>query len=169
MKKIIIPITLLVVIVAMIVLISKGTFSLYKSNKTINVHSTSGNLVCDAEVTDAGTSVYGYKLINIKVKNYTTENNVDTITDVPLKYRVTITSSNGTTFREFVAPDSNRTTEQGAGFTNTSSLTLPSASTYDTFTTTKSDKSYNVEVKNTNDVATGQTVSYNLTLDCYQQ
>ncbi len=167
MKKLIIPVILVFVIVLTIFIVNKVTYSIYKSNVEVSVTSKGDKIVSDSLIEENGSSIYGYKLIKVTINNYT-NNGVETITDVPMKCRVTIDGPEGTKFRELVEPNSSRTIKAQEGFTTENSITLPSETTYDSFTTNKESKTYNIEVMTDSDNVDAQIRDYNVTLNCYQ-
>lgn len=169
MKKVLVPIALVVVLAIIVFVIGKVTYSIYKSNKEITVHSTSGNMVCNASIVEDDTpSIYGYKKLKVTITNYEEVNNEDVVTDVPIKYNFTLSGPNGTKFREYDDTTTGRTIQNGQGFTNTNSIVMPGTNEYEEFTTTKSSKDYYFEVMTTSDGTAAQTKNYSVDLKCTQ-
>lgn len=167
MKKVIIPI-ILIISVILIFVITKKTYSIFKSNASVNVHSTSDSIICDSVIEDSENSVYGYKLITLKVRNYKTINNVEEVTSIPIKCKFTLTGPSGSKFRKLEDPGYSRTKGAGEGFTNTNEIVLPTSTTFDTFSTTKEEKIYEIEIMTDSDSNASQTNDYDVVLDCYQ-
>ena len=126
------------------------TYSLLCSITTIDVKSSSSNIVCDAEITTS-TNKFGYSEFKIIVKNYNTAN---TITKLPFTYTINI-EKNGTNNVFF---GTNNTFNQ----VNTP-LTLSGEIT----SLTKETKEHLVQVKT--DKVASEKVDYKVSVDCMQK
>ena len=168
MKKIVVSGVMILGLVVALVVINKVTYSIYKSNTAVSVSSTSDKLVCNAILSDDDKSTYGYKKLLITVNNFEDQNNEEVVTDVPLKYNFTVSGPTGSKFRIYADPASGRIIQNGAGFTETNSITLPSSSTYDEFTTTKTSNQYIVEVMTSSDGTAAQEEEFSVALNCSQ-
>lgn len=168
MKKIITLGLIMVSLAVILILINKVTYSIYKSNTSVNVESTAGNLVCNAVLADAGKSEYGYKKLSITINNFETVDNEEVVTDVPLKYNFTLSGPSGSKFRVYEAPANGRVLQGGQGFSNTNSVVLPGSNQYDEFPATKSSKEYIVEVMTSSDGTAAQEKQFSVQVGCAQ-
>ena len=132
------------------------TFSRYTKNGSVNITTTSADMICDVIVDNPGTYISndGWAYFKLIVKNYDTNNN---ITKVPIQYNLTVSNQTGSS-AEYRYLD-------GSGYSNSFTNTFTTRNY--TFTPgTQQTQIINVEVK-TNSMSS-EDVDFAVDLNCYQ-
>ena len=154
MKKI----TLILVLVAFIFVsyIPDITFSRYTKSHSVNITTTSADIICDATIDNPGTYISndGWAYFKVIVKNYNTSGN---ITPLPIQYNLTVSNQSGSSavYRYLDA----------SGNMNNFESTFTTRNY--TFTTgSRQSQIINIEVKT--DSMTSEDVDFLVDLNCYQ-
>ena len=157
MKKIkIIALSFILVAFVFISYIPDKTFSRYTKNGSVNITTTSADMICDATIDNPGTYISndGWAYFKVTIKNYNTSGD---ITEVPIQYNLTVSNQTGSSavYRYLDASGNSNKFE----------------STYTTrnyaFTTgTQQSQVINVEVKT--DSMTSENVDFKVDLNCFQ-
>lgn len=145
-----------ILIIMFISIIGKDTYSKYKASFTVNVNTTSAEMICDAEVDNPGTyfSTDGWAYFKIIVKNYDSNNN---ITKVPIQYRVKVSNKNGSNAYYKYFDQYGNTNDFVEQFTTRNYKFSESA---------MQSHVINVEVKT--DSLNSESVGFNVDVDCFQ-
>ena len=132
------------------------TFSRYTKNGSVNITTTSANMICDATIDNPGTYISndGWAYFKVIVKNYNTSG---TVTQIPIQYNLTVSNRSGSNavYRYLDA----------SGNTNNFESTFTTRN-YKFTTGTQQSQSINVEVKT--DSMTSENVDFKVDLNCFQ-
>ena len=157
MKKIkIIALSFILVAFVFISYIPDKTFSRYTKNGSVNITTTSADMICDATIDNPGTYISndGWAYFKVTIKNYNTSGD---ITEVPIQYNLTVSNQTGSSavYRYLDA----------SGNSNNFESTFTTRN-YAFTTGTQQSQVINIEVKT--DSMTSENVDFKVDLNCFQ-